>query len=679
MTSVQSDGSDSTGPGQTVLRLKATQYDNCKACPFGGDPTPLNRFRAFDYDYEAVKESAERGNCQTCTGMVKFFTAQKLEPTTLHYSNSHSEDGTELKLRLAGGESMGYTYTYEFFVKLKEPAEEGITNLDLYPALYLNLESSENACLVIPRLRAPSGDTSSKAAFDTLEQWISNCEEYHEQCNTRTYNGMPHRVLEIMSNEPLRIRLVENCMQREEYACLSHRWAKQTKQSSLKKRNLDLYKTEVPEDKLYPLVRDAIVATSRLGLRFIWIDCYCIIQDDIKDWETEAAEMAKIYENACFTLSATSAQRGHSMFSNMPREFEAFQVTKIRGEPIYIRPRFKHPVGISWEYGEILNGQLLRRAWVFQERVLSHRFVHFTSNEIFWECRESTWCECNSRSLAWSSHRMSPRTLGEQDWQSITHQYIKTQLTFEKDRLPALAGVAQRYSELRGGWTYLAGLWKEQLLSDLTWYKEKGREERPREQVAPTWSWASLPLGGGLQTTLFCGSMPLVECRIIPHDADVYSGVKRIEITVEGPLLDLVVYKKSDEFLIGRHKEGFFDIQADFKTDPDDNIKYRAVRNGSSCRLLLLFEDDSKPTLQDAFGILLQEANGDICAENEKFERIGCITPVWFEQSFVDLYGEYAGYRGGDLPPPADDEQLPDYMEIEWLLDRAKTERVTLV
>lgn len=46
--------------------------------------------------------------------------------------------------------------------------------------------------------------------------------------------------------------------------------------------------------------------------------------------------------------------------------------------------------------------------------------------------------------------------------------YAEQQLTFEKDRLPAIAGLAKRVSELTG-YTYKAGLCAEDLVRGLAW------------------------------------------------------------------------------------------------------------------------------------------------------------------------------------------------------------------
>jgi hypothetical protein len=54
--------------------------------------------------------------------------------------------------------------------------------------------------------------------------------------------------------------------------------------------------------------RDAVKITHRVGKRFLWIDSLAIIQDDTKDWEFEAAQMAAIYENSFLTIAATTSE-----------------------------------------------------------------------------------------------------------------------------------------------------------------------------------------------------------------------------------------------------------------------------------------------------------------------------------------------------------------------------------
>jgi hypothetical protein len=68
--------------------------------------------------------------------------------------------------------------------------------------------------------------------------------------------------------------------------------------------------------------------------------------------------------------------------------------------------------------------------------------------------------------------------------------YRKRRLTFEKDKFPALSGIAMEMAE-RIKYTYVAGLWLEDIHAGLLW-STFGTNCRPPEYVAPSWSWACL-------------------------------------------------------------------------------------------------------------------------------------------------------------------------------------------
>jgi hypothetical protein len=87
-------------------------------------------------------------------------------------------------------------------------------------------------------------------------------------------------------------------------------------------------------------------------------------------------------------------------------------------------------------------------------------------------------------------------------WFKILEAYTLRSLTFEKDRLPAIAGVAKVFGRLTG-YSYKAGLWDEDLIRGLAWsihyddgghkykYRQPGRT-RCSAYVAPSWTWASI-------------------------------------------------------------------------------------------------------------------------------------------------------------------------------------------
>ncbi|KAF4592413.1 HET-domain-containing protein [Ophiocordyceps camponoti-floridani] len=111
------------------------------------------------------------------------------------------------------------------------------------------------------------------------------------------------------------------------------------------------------------------------------------------------------------------------------------------------------------------------RAWALQERLLATRTVLFTTDEIVWECRKTYECECN-RSFEGVSSSFSSTFYGiqtvEKGWQEVVQDYTWRSLTYIKDKLIALQGVAQRFQELHSG-RYCFGLWEHHLVGDLLW------------------------------------------------------------------------------------------------------------------------------------------------------------------------------------------------------------------
>jgi hypothetical protein len=97
---------------------------------------------------------------------------------------------------------------------------------------------------------------------------------------------------------------------------------------------------------------------------------------------------------------------------------------------------------------------LSSRAWAFQERLLSPRILHFTENELIWECSEGIECECSgihdtywdvpnkttSLSRLWADEPLSKI---DRQWQDIVSLYTAKSLTFSNDIFPALQGLAK--------------------------------------------------------------------------------------------------------------------------------------------------------------------------------------------------------------------------------------------
>ena len=135
--------------------------------------------------------------------------------------------------------------------------------------------------------------------------------------------------------------------------------------------------------------QDAVKVTRELRVPYLWIDSLCIIQyeDNEEDWKRESKRMEKVFSLAYCTIAATSAVDSKAGFLKRNVSTECVFVQNASGGRFYIC------AGMDDFNNDVEKAQLNTRAWVMQERVLSRRTIHFSNNQIYWECGEGVYCE----------------------------------------------------------------------------------------------------------------------------------------------------------------------------------------------------------------------------------------------------------------------------------------------
>jgi hypothetical protein len=158
---------------------------------------------------------------------------------------------------------------------------------------------------------------------------------------------------------------------------------------------------------------------------------------------------------------------------------------------------------------------ILTSLQVYQERLLAPRVLHFSRDQLFWECREYRACEsypeghscliqvdedsatAKFKSLLKASYppyaaktEDSEKTEYYEIWWGLVTVYSRTSLTNSLDKLVALSGIVKQISPLLQD-TYIAGMWRTNIEKDLTWYTNDAKT-RPTVYRAPSWSWASI-------------------------------------------------------------------------------------------------------------------------------------------------------------------------------------------
>ena len=207
--------------------------------------------------------------------------------------------------------------------------------------------------------------------------------------------------------------------------------------------------------------------------------------------------MGDIYEKSHITIAATASQdsNGGLFFSDRPI------TRRLEKHPyLYIQTVLrKFPIIAGMEPSTSM--PLLTRAWVYQERRLSQRTIHFGKHHVYWECQTDFASEDSREDKTWNKHATDLENLdciGWGDkcvdhkiyWQKTVMEYTILQLTYESDRLPAIAAVVDRMLRLqRVDDVYISGLWKSSILSDLLWF---ARDNKPcPARIAPSWSWVA--------------------------------------------------------------------------------------------------------------------------------------------------------------------------------------------
>jgi hypothetical protein len=264
--------------------------------------------------------------------------------------------------------------------------------------------------------------------------------------------------------------------------------------------------------------------------------------------------MAKVFAYSVLTIAATASYDVHG---GLYRDRDP---AIVNGVDIPIRwPKMStYPLGVQayraglfGPWGSLLaHSPLTQRGWAFQERMLPPRTLHFADVQIFWECFDHSASErylsgnmvyvdvkdsLASRVVKQLKPIMALARTAEETyvpydvWCGIVEAYSRSKLTFESDKLVALAGLANEMAQIFQRDKYLAGLWQSGLPYSLMWTANDDSDNkivRPKSYRAPSWSWASLD--GAI-------TFPDVFKNAVAEVIDVTVGTER---DIFGPVID---------------------------------------------------------------------------------------------------------------------------------------------
>jgi hypothetical protein len=345
-----------------------------------------------------------------------------------------------------------------------------------------------------------------------LRKWLVQCAENHSSaCNIKpapfekAFPGLP--VLRLID---VRLGCVVEKQKLCEYVALSYVWGAvpSVRLSTANKANLSLLgalhgaHTHLPRT-----IRDAIDFTHTMGLRYLWVDALCLVQNDRKDVDAGVNVMDEIYERAYFTIVAAS---GHNANAGLPGLVAGSRIPV--DTTVEVKPGVR--LGVCTELDALLGQSVYNsRGWTqvapvaiflfcgltmricrFQESLLSRRAVYFLPDQVYFRCREQEYSEMC----------LDPDDQINPDWRGpggsldltaaplhsfgeLVEAYSRKALSHDGDSLRAMAGIMRRFSDTLG-YSFLHGLPVGAFDAGILFGAEGGTLRRRKD--FPSYSWA---------------------------------------------------------------------------------------------------------------------------------------------------------------------------------------------
>ncbi|PMD22293.1 HET-domain-containing protein [Hyaloscypha hepaticicola] len=361
-------------------------------------------------------------------------------------------------------------------------------------------------------------------------QWKEHCDCRHgTECRrvllaTLLARGRPKWIIDVW-----RSCLVPGSLAAE-YVALSYVWGERSFVTTTKD-NIDCFQSPGALSTL-PLpytIRDALGFTEMLGVRYLWVDSLCIVQDDTNAKYAEMENMSAIYVNASVTIIVSDGRDAYAGLAGLqgisfPRAYKQAIFDLDHGSKISLQQQYRHES--VWS----------TRAWTFQESLFSNRRIIFENDCVRWECSKAFWYEDvlqrdGDGSVPMKSGAMLSSNFPDlRGLYDLVRVYNYRDLSYPEDALNAFTGIMRALSPaFKSG--FLSGLPLVFFNSALLWQPQGYAVRRvARKGVSganclPSWSWAGWKCS--IETSQiendyikhhsFCRSSFLHDEVVIPH------------------------------------------------------------------------------------------------------------------------------------------------------------------
>lgn len=352
---------------------------------------------------------------------------------------------------------------------------------------------------------APTPPDRGKVQWDLIKGWLA---EHPKQPTTK--GTWPGKILDDFRL----IDVVRNCVVRvsepNDYATLSYVWGASTEvQLEARKCTIAILEQEgsLLSADVPTTIYDAIVATKMLGLRYLWVDRICIVQDDENNKLHQISAMDSIYATSHVTLVAVLGRDAMSGLPGVRVDRRKVKYSVHWNGLTVAFPYWPDAGGLGatsrrtslcklkyWRwYMFDLDSKWYNRGWTYQEAVVSERLLFFTEEGAFLEVKG------NPVLLAEGDTRVSQRQHerhSSPNYYAAVWEILYRKLTYSTDVLLAFQGVLNWVirNDCYIDKNHRFGIPFEEFDTAIQWQPGDASHKRSpaSPQRFPSWSWASM-------------------------------------------------------------------------------------------------------------------------------------------------------------------------------------------
>ncbi|KAF2244106.1 HET-domain-containing protein [Trematosphaeria pertusa] len=337
--------------------------------------------------------------------------------------------------------------------------------------------------------------------FGLVKQWLNSCRTHH----VKTCGQAPDRIATALRVIDCKTRKLCMAPPGCPYIALSYLWGNTA--TSEESHPPEVLPSQVPKT-----VEGAIAVALALEIPYLWVDRYCINQNDADEKHSLIRDMDKVYQGAEVTIIASAGDNPHHGLPGIR------QTTR--------RPQHMVKIGSYFFISSEDLGKQVRdstwnsRGWTYQEMLLSRRRLVFTESQMYFQCMEMNCMEglesgyvtghfyFHGDLLAFPRHG-----LGAAAW-SIYYrltEYYQRKLSFDSDILNGIEGVFGALQRSKSTHSCISHFWgipfsfhregsgaegHASFAAQLAWAVRLtfSRKSKIKEHGSgfPSWSWAAV-------------------------------------------------------------------------------------------------------------------------------------------------------------------------------------------